>query len=210
MSVERSQPYIKNTQTLKSALELYKKNSELCALCWTPIQHCEVVLRNMIDKALVVAYGENWLVQTVFLNTLKEYKRHKIDTSIKKFMRKNKSLEFNRNQVVADLELSFWQEITSKKYLNRVWVKAIDAVFPNRPKNLSVEVFIKELYANIEIVRRLRNRIAHHEPIYYKNINKAIKAIVFILQAASSEFLELTNPCFQPIQDKMSDINHLL
>lgn len=199
LSPNRMNRYIKSTDGLDQAFELYELNSELGAKLWPAIQYYEVVLRNLIDKALSQAFSENWIYDNSFLFALKKQKQDTIKNSIKSCARKNKLV--TKNDVIADLSLSIWLEVASQKFLHQVWYKCIDDIFPHRPKEQSVESFVKELEDRFKYVKNLRNRIAHHKPIYNLNIQNSIDAVTFFFQAAAPELLPVVNRHFQASQD---------
>lgn len=199
LSPNRMDRYIKSTDDLDRAFELYELNSELGAKLWPAIHYYEVVLRNLIDKALSQAFSENWIDDNSFLFALKKQKQDAIENTIKSCERKNKS--FTKNDVIADLSLSIWLEVASQKFLHQVWYKCIDDIFPHRPQEQSVESFVQELEDRFKYVKTLRNRIAHHEPIYNLNIQNGIDAVAFLFKAAAPELLPVVNRHFQASQD---------
>lgn len=199
LSSNRMNRYLKSTTTEARAFELYELNSELGAKLWPAIQYYEVVLRNLVDKALSQTFSENWIENESFLFALKVQKQNSIKSTIKSCARKNKS--FTKNDVIADLSLSIWLEVVSQKFLDQVWSKCIDDIFPHRPHEQSVECFILELEERFKYIKTLRNRIAHHEPIYHLNIQNGIDAITFFLKATAPELLPVVNGHFQASQD---------
>lgn len=52
LSSNRMNRYLKSATTETRAFELYELNSELGAKLWPAIQYYEIVLRNLVDKAL--------------------------------------------------------------------------------------------------------------------------------------------------------------
>ncbi|MFC0820029.1 Abi family protein [Moraxella marmotae] len=203
----RSGRYLHSIPDPVNAFKLYELNSKLCGTFWVSIQWYEVILRNLIDKALSQAYSANWLEERSFLFTLKQQKQQSIEKA-KKFASKNG--QHHKNDVIASLSLSVWLEILSPKFLNQVWLKCIDDTFINRPKNQEVADFIKELSKRSHQILKLRNRIAHHEPIYYMNIQEAIDAISFTLVAIAPELLLVINKNFQASQDIKHEIKTLI
>lgn len=199
LSSNRMDRYLKSATTETRAFELYELNSKLSAKLWPAIQYYEVVLRNIVDKALSQTFSENWIENESFLFALKVQKQNSIKSTIKSCTRENKS--FTKNDVIADLSLSIWLEVVSRKFLDQVWNKCIDDIFPHRPHGQSVECFIQELEERFKYIKTLRNRIAHHEPIYHLNIQNGIDAITFFLKATAPELLPVVNSHFQPSQD---------
>lgn len=84
----------------------------------------------------------------------------------------------NRNKVVADFPLSFWEEILSPKFMSSVCIKHIDDIFPNRDKRQDVKQFINKINKQIKRILQLRNRIAHHKSIFPRKIGQDWIALI--------------------------------
>ncbi len=54
--------------------------------------------------------------------------------------------------------------------LSRIWNAHFRKCFPGAPLGQSIPQCRATAYADLQIIRRLRNRIAHHEPIFSRNI----------------------------------------
>jgi hypothetical protein len=64
-------------------------------------------------------------------------------------------------RVVAELMFGFWRFLLDKQYQPTLWAQALRHAFPNlAPQRRS------EVGQRVEAAWRLRNRIAHHEPIH--------------------------------------------
>lgn len=139
---------------------------------------------------------------------IKQQKRAAIETAVKYCT--NEYGAFDKNDVIASLSLSIWLEVVSPKFLNQIWIKHIDDVFVHKPQGMSVREFISELQQQFKHIKTLRNRIAHHEPIYHPNIQKSIDAITLFLKAAAPELLVICRTHFQASQDIKHQIKALL
>ena len=62
-------------------------------------------------------------------------------------------------KVMAELSFGFWRHLTSASHEKTVWVPYLHHAYPPRTDRASVDKII----GNINTVR---NRIAHHEPIF--------------------------------------------
>lgn len=71
LSVSRTQKYLNNTAAPADAFALYELNAKLGASLWTAIQYYEVVLRNLVDRALPQSFSENWVENAAFLSMIK-------------------------------------------------------------------------------------------------------------------------------------------
>jgi hypothetical protein len=63
-------------------------------------------------------------------------------------------------RVVAELSFGFWTGLTGPKY-DVLWRDHLVKIFPSRPVQRT------EVQTRLNSIRKLRNRIAHHEPILF-------------------------------------------
>lgn len=73
-------------------------------------------------------------------------------------------------QIVAELTFGFWTTILSQPYHQTLWAPRksalVKAVFPHFPKTPNNRHFIHQRYNDL---RMIRNRVMHHEPIWYRH-----------------------------------------
>ncbi len=72
-------------------------------------------------------------------------------------------------KVVAELKFVFWEKMFTKRHDKRLWDAHIRTAFPYVPETLTTAQIRTKIYNDIIVIRRLRNRIAHHEPIFSRN-----------------------------------------
>ena len=69
----------------------------------------------------------------------------------------------------------------NQRHDERLWNNNLIKIFPNINKSKTVQKNRESLHNDLDDIRRLRNRIAHHEPIFEEKIlslyNKTIKII---------------------------------
>lgn len=170
LSSERLQPYLaQSNNDLSKAIELYKYNLQISAALFEIIAIFEVVLRNSINKGLCSYYGNEWFKDKKFWSfldsTTVDYKKdgktlaQKIDEKIE--ILSKQSLE----KVIAEQNLHFWESILHKRFEKLgFWKVSIDLIFPNMPANQK----ISSVKNQVNHIRNVRNRIAHHEQIIFK------------------------------------------
>ncbi len=73
-------------------------------------------------------------------------------------------------KVVAELKFVFWEKMFTARHDTRIWNSQLRACFPNSPDNLTVAQLRTKIFDDINSIRSLRNRIAHHEPIVTRNV----------------------------------------
>ena len=135
------------------ALQLYVRNTALSESLFGVIQGLEVSLRNVIHETLTAGLGRTDWYDTGILEWEQQRAR---DQAKKALEREGKPL--GPGCIVAELPFGFWTGLTGVKYAD-LWRDHIVRAFPNR--NLQRT----ESHYRLDKIRKLRNRIAHHEPI---------------------------------------------
>lgn len=64
--------------------------------------------------------------------------------------------------MVAELSFGFWRFLRDRRYQTTLWPQALRFAFPHQGSSTR-----REIYAAVNDLHRLRNRIAHHEPIHH-------------------------------------------
>lgn len=139
------------------ALELYALNVAISEAFYTSLHILEITLRNSIHDAITRSYGEDWFSNRD--NILDAYQIKKIAEATSKF--KNPPSD---GQIVAELTFGFWTSMFGRsKYL--LWGRCFHQIF-----DAGEPVKRKQVATRFDQVRKLRNRIAHHEPIIQKDL----------------------------------------
>lgn len=71
----------------------------------------------------------------------------------------------HEGRVVAELTFGFWRYLLIARYEHSLWNPAIRAKF-SALGHLSGTDSRRQVYDRVENLNYLRNRVAHHEPIY--------------------------------------------
>lgn len=144
----------------RRALDLYEWNKRAGAALYPVLQANEVALRNAVHAALTVAYGPQWPLSPGFLRSLPSHERSAFQAEIAK-LRRRMGRAPATGDVVAAQTYWFWVFLLTTRFQDRVWTGGFAAAFPHAPRNVDRTV----VHTRAEAVRRLRNRIAHHEPL---------------------------------------------
>jgi hypothetical protein len=156
LSAERLLPYeaaVNGDAVL--AIRLYESNTLLAEALYGVLQGLEVALRNTIHAQLTADIGRPAWYDTFKL----EPEQAGILRKAKEILSKEgKALDPGR--VVAELSFGFWTGLTGPKY-DALWRDHLVKIFPSRPLQRS------EVQIRLNTIRKLRNRIAHHEPIVF-------------------------------------------
>ncbi|MDO4636016.1 MAG: Abi family protein [Lautropia sp.] len=147
----------------KAALELYAWNAEISGALLFPLHVCEVAIRNAVAEVLETIHGEHWPREQAFKRLLHKKMRDDLQTAANKAGN-------TTSKVIPELTFSFWQHMFTSRYDSRIWNKYLHDVLPNLPPGQSISEPRAKINDHLERVRILRNRIAHHEPIFKRNL----------------------------------------
>jgi hypothetical protein len=146
----------------KETLLLYQNNTALSEALYTPLQGLEVCLRNSCSIELTTLLGPSWHENghAIFQHPVTEM----IESARRSLEYDGKDIMLGR--MVSELNFGFWVAILSPRYENQLWRPALRKAFPNRPRGVER----KDIHKSVNALRRLRNRVAHHEPILHRDL----------------------------------------
>lgn len=162
---------------LDQALQLYEWNSLMSGALHEDIGRVEVVLRNAFDQALT-AYGRQsqWSTPWYHRRSLFPGKHGQralddIRTARDRATRRGSQPE-TPGKVVAELTFGFWRFLCTGPYLTSLWVPVLASAFPNHPAAGDPRQVRADVDDRVQRVHFLRNRVAHHEPIHHRDLNR--------------------------------------
>jgi hypothetical protein len=162
ISSGRLSTYLRRTHfNARRALELYEWNVCAGAALYPILQVNEIALRNAVNAALVHTFGPSWPKSGGFLRALPGKERSVFDGEIRKLQNKLRGAPVSTGDVVAARTYWFWTFLCTARFQERLWNRAFTLAFPNAPPRMDREI----VYRRADAVRRMRNRIAHHEPL---------------------------------------------
>jgi hypothetical protein len=161
ISSERLSPYLfQSAGNLELALRLYKWNTTISESLYGIMQGYEVVLRNVSHEKLSTGLAnEDWWT----VASLRDRERDDIQDAEENLRRRGVPISAGR--IVAELNLAFWTNLYSNFYEQQFWVKHLRTVFPARMDR-------KRLHERLESVKLLRNRLAHHETLIRRSVER--------------------------------------
>lgn len=162
----------------KSALRLYKWNLELSSAFIVPLHLLEISTRNAVVEAVGAVHTQNWPWNNGFIRSLTD---PTTGYSPKRDLRAVAMRVPTMGKVVAELKFVFWERMFTSRHDRRLWNQHIKAVFPFAPEALTPQQIRSQLYSDIFTIRELRNRIAHHEPIFHRNLQDDYDKILEII-----------------------------
>lgn len=147
-----------------AALELYSWNSQVSAAFYESLHYLEIGLRNAMDLQLCQFVKDRggtsrWYVDPVV--PLTGYTRRRI-AEARAFAIRGGVPEVH-GKVIAELMLGFWWSLLADEYNRRLWQPCLRDAF-------EAPVRRAQLHGALDGLRLLRNRIAHHEPIYNRDL----------------------------------------
>ena len=152
----------------EDAVTLYAWNAHVSGTLLTPLHICEVAVRNAVSDALTAVYGAHWPWDKNFENSLPVAKgpvyqqRQDLINTRTRFR--------TTDRVVVELKFVFWEKMFTSRHDQRIWNTHLFTLFPNLDQTKTVSAHRLRLATDLETIRLLRNRIAHHEPIFRRNL----------------------------------------
>jgi len=178
------------TQDDPAALVLYAWNVEVSGALMAPLHVCEVVIRNAVADAIEVIYGPRWPWSPTFEHSLPDPIQ---GYSPRRDLHSARRAASTAGKVIPELKFMFWQKMFTGRYDTRIWNPHLRRVMPNLDPTKNVAALRREIYADLERVRLLRNRIAHHEPIFTRALAddyQTIRTLVMYRCAVTAAWMD--------------------
>lgn len=150
-----------------SALDLYLWNAQISGAFLTPLHICEVVIRNAIADALEKKYGPRWPWAPAFEQSLPS---PPVGYSPRQDLFNARRKAHTIGKVIPELKFAFWQRMFTSRHDARLWNTYLFHIMPGLDPSKQVNELRADIYKDLEEIRSLRNRIAHHEPILTRNL----------------------------------------
>ncbi|MEO3414600.1 Abi family protein [Roseovarius sp. CAU 1744] len=169
ISTERLEKYLLETGgDLDLSIELYEENMLLSESFYVPLQCLEVCLRNKIHAQMSKVYGTSWLLDHT-VAPLTDHSRSMINDALEEI----EPEDVTSGKIVAELKFAFWVGLMSRTYDSSIWRAALYKAFAaTTGQKRSV------VHGRLNMLRRFRNRVAHHEPIFHKDLEKTHNEII--------------------------------
>lgn len=146
---------------LDSALELYEKNLALSEELFGLLHGLEIAVRNSIHHVLSTDIRlQDWYQdgQPLPFSNVRRLSFTGPMNSMIRDARANAGAAAPVGKVIAELTFGFWPNMLSSRF-DELWRASLHKAFPH------AHVPRRFVHWRLETIRRLRNRIAHHEPI---------------------------------------------
>lgn len=177
---ERFHPYRVGASNFEDALDLYRKNLLTTGALVRWVSFAEVAIRNAVCQQLSYHFCE---VENIF-DSLEPLLTKEGKETLKS-ARKNLSkvgLEPTASRIVTELPFGFWKYLFSSRYEATLWTPVLRQAFPKVPTQS------RSLVADaIQHIADLRNRLAHNEPVFMRNLNYDMTVIQSTIEWVSPE-----------------------
>jgi len=166
-------------------LARYLWNAALCESLYSPLQMCEVALRNAIHNTMRSLYNDSWYDQVI----LSELGRAQVVDAKRKIAKAGKPVIPCR--IIAELQFGFWTSMFEGYFEQNTpsLLHGIRNLFPQLSNRFRNPKFIKN---RLDKIRHLRNRVFHHERIiHWKNLQEQHAHLIETIGWISPELCEM-------------------
>ena len=159
-------------------LRLYTWNSALSAALWGPLSILEVATRNAVHHQLSLrVQRDDWWEDARLTGVLLERERRALHEAVGTASRRKENP--SADDVVAASGFGLWVGLLSagvprdpvRSYETSLWQPRLHRAFPHYRGGR------KQLHAELDEIRNLRNRVAHHEPVFRTDLQRLLEAI---------------------------------
>ncbi len=151
---------------LAAALSAYERNTRLSEAFYTPLQCVEICLRNTLYTRMADLYGSDWMTNDN--PPLSGSSKAMIQAALTD-LQKDSDWPSN-DAIVSELKFAFWVGLLGPGYDQTVWRKTLYKGFFGKKRSF--------VHGRFNAIRRFRNRVAHHEPIFQKKLEVVHSEIV--------------------------------
>ncbi|MER5550382.1 hypothetical protein ABT001_01595 [Streptomyces sp. NPDC002793] len=196
ISPERFQPFLEECRgDVAVALRLYAWDAEAARALHSPLRDLEVSLRNRIHRQLTGKFGRSdwWNLRRAEPN---RWAMEDIRDAEDRLRRRGNGTA--PCDVVATLSFGFWVGLVSRgghgNYDMKYWNPALRHCFKG--------VRRQDLHDRLEVMRTLRNRIAHHERVSHRHLEEDFRTAI--------ELTALVAPALAARHEKYSQVPAVL
>ena len=176
-----------------SAVGLYLWNIEVSSSFWTPLSLVEIALRNTMSDAFSINKGKDWCLSPQ--EWIADEDARRLD-QIRSRLRQRGVVHPTVDHVVNDSHFGLWTGFLGPglprhpklDYETQLWQRFLHRSFP--------EVGIegrKALHRLASDVRQFRNQVAHHSPIFHRDLDEmlaTVESLARIIDPALGVFIQ--------------------
>lgn len=168
LSGARLEGYRRDGADARTVTDRYLWNIALSEALYPSLHVLEITLRNSLDRAVADHLDDpEWLTRDGALapraHLLEPRAGVVVNEACNTLKKQGKSLEQGR--IVAELSFGFWTSLLNRHYEPGLWPRHLKGTFPGTPRAITTRSTFSRRF---NAIRELRNRISHHEPIWYR------------------------------------------
>jgi len=181
LSAPRAGTYIAATggDTVR-AMELYGWNARVSAAFMLPAHFAEVSTRNAAAEVLERVYGPQWPWNPTFAASLPNSGRY----NPRRDLLSTRQANLTTGKVIAELKFVFWQKLFTGRNDVRLWRPHMASAFPCAPA-VPVSQLRSRIHQDLDVLRQLRNRLAHHEPVFTRDLVDDLRLTIDLIELRS-------------------------
>jgi hypothetical protein len=190
LSRDRFTPYVAEVNDRRVALALYEWNSLVSAALYVPLQNVEIAMRNNFHRELSRLFGSAWPADVKFLALNPRFHSDVFDATDRL---RRRQLSVDTQRIVEELPFGFWTTMLGRRYEHSLWAPALRAAFPRFRLFCGRTPSRNEIASRFDYLRELRNRIAHHEPIFQRNLRADYESLLEAARWMHEDLAEWTD-----------------
>lgn len=166
----------------------YIWNMALCEALYSPLQIAEIALRNTIHRNLTPSVcNAEWFCDPESTK-ITHWQKSKVRSAIEEIRKQRKMVTEGR--VVAELNFGFWTAFFDNRHASTgIGAHLAKTAFPHLSSELRG---IKKLNQRWREIRRLRNRVFHHERLlHWKDLEQKHERLLESIHWISPELAEM-------------------
>lgn len=187
-SSARMAPYLKTAGSPRDAIKLYRWNVDASAALYEALHIFEVVLRNAIHEQMSHWHQAQGRTGSWLTNPPSELTARSKDDLVRARARARESLDQKHqhsgtpvpmptdDDIVAQLTLGFWRYMLASRYTHTLWRDAVRYAFPELKQQR-----LPDIEKPVTRLHLLRNRIAHLEPLYARNLTLDLQDMKIVI-----------------------------
>lgn len=171
ISQPRMATYIREAgHNVHYAIQLYLWNARLAGALVFPLHIAEVTLRNAVHDALKREFGDEWHLSARLKGIPRpSHSNTFVDRAVTKASNRiaGAGKPITTDQIVANMSFEFWCGMLHADYEVPIWNNQLAVAFPNcKPPD-----GLRSIESLALVVKTLRNRVSHHEPVFGTSMN---------------------------------------
>lgn len=195
-------------------MNLYAWNIEISAAFWGVYHMFEITYRNAIHQQLEVHTGVSDWWNSSLRSKIHQSELGTINRAITDASKNHAELQtpmatpaYTAGHVVAELSLGFWTILLANKYHASLWTGNLENSFPQYTGKRN------DLHKTLVRLTRLRNRIAHHEPVIERDLKldeMYLLSIIDYINPKARQWVDLHSRIKSVLADKTNKLNGTL